>query len=180
MNNREMFAGCYQTLAIRQARKNNESASAVQTIVIGGSHRAGAEDVGFNAEPTGISRMGITVDAADEKKASVRPRPFVNDRNRRLLQRGVDRVELGVQVAAEAVDDSDNRKRNAGRDEAVFDRGGAGLVFHETRNQILHRILHVNTWLVELTVVSRRSQHRDHSLTLRSDNCGAVNSIVQT
>jgi hypothetical protein len=38
----------------------------------------------------------------------------------------------------------------------------------------------VNTWLVELTVVWRRSQHRDHGLTLRSDNCGAVNSIVQT
>jgi hypothetical protein len=60
MNNREMVHCCYQTLAIRQARKNNESTSAVQTIVIGGSQRAGAEDVGFNAEPTGTSRMRIT------------------------------------------------------------------------------------------------------------------------
>src|SRR3984957_5368405 len=70
----------------------------------------------------------------------------------RLLQRGVDRGELVVRVGAEAVDHSDNRERNAGCDQAVFDGGGPGLILHETRNQVLHWVkLHVYTWLVELT-----------------------------
>src|SRR5262249_10485993 len=41
----------------------------------------------------------------------------------RLLERGVDRGELGVQVGAEAVDDRDDRQRNAGGNQAVFNRG---------------------------------------------------------
>ena len=45
----------------------------------------------------------------------------------RLLQRAVDRGELGVQRGAEAVDDGDDRERDAGGNQAVFDGGGAGL-----------------------------------------------------
>ena len=59
--------------------------------------------------------------------------------NRRLLQRGVDRGELVVQVAAEAVDDGDNGERDASGDQAVFNSSSAGLVLHKTRNKILHR-----------------------------------------
>jgi hypothetical protein len=40
-------------------------------------------------------------------------------RNSRLLQRVVDRGELGVQVGTKAVDDGDDRERNAGRNQAV-------------------------------------------------------------
>src|ERR1700733_8692515 len=71
-------------------------------------------------------------------KAPGRPRPLPI-RDRRLFQRGVDRAELGVQVGAEAVDHSDDGERNAGCNEAVFDGGSAGLILHETRNQIFHR-----------------------------------------
>jgi hypothetical protein len=46
----------------------------------------------------------------------------------RLLQRGFDLAVLGVQVAAYALNDSDNGERNAGRNQAVLDGGGAGLV----------------------------------------------------
>src|SRR5258708_35439863 len=49
-------------------------------------------------------------------------------RVRRLFQRGVDRVEGGAEFATDAVDCSDDHKRDAGRDQSVFDRGGAGLV----------------------------------------------------
>jgi hypothetical protein len=45
-----------------------------------------------------------------------------------LLQRAVDRAEHGVQVAAESVDYGNDRKRNACRDQSVFNRGRAGLV----------------------------------------------------
>src|ERR1700761_3044793 len=69
----------------------------------------------------------------------------------RLLQRAVDRAELAVQVAAEAVHGRDDRKGNARGNQAVFDRGCTGLVLHETRKKILHYKLHVYTWLVELT-----------------------------
>jgi hypothetical protein len=34
------------------------------------------------------------------------------------------------------------------------------------------------TWLVELALVVRRSQHRDHGVTLGGDNFGVVNSIA--
>src|SRR5512141_428154 len=76
---------------------------------------------------------------AETTKAPGSPGPLLIGRNRRLLQRGVDRGELGVQVGAEAVDHCDDRERNAGGNQAVFDGGGAGLVLHETRNQVLHR-----------------------------------------
>src|SRR4030088_1599039 len=76
--------------------------------------------------------------AAETTKAPETPRPLKLVCRRRLLQRGVDRGELGVQVAAEAVDDGNDRQRNAGCKKAVFDSGGAGLILHETRNQVLH------------------------------------------
>lgn len=45
-----------------------------------------------------------------------------------LLQRGFDLAIFGVQVAAYALNDSDDGERNAGGDQAVLDGGGAGLV----------------------------------------------------
>src|SRR5215813_12720139 len=75
-----------------------------------------------------------------KRKAPGTPGAFCKLRSQhfRLLERGVDRGELGVQVGAEAIDDRDDRQRNAGGNEAVFDRGGAGLVLHETGKQVLH------------------------------------------
>jgi hypothetical protein len=35
------------------------------------------------------------------------------------------------------------------------------------------------TWLSNLVWSSRRSQHRDHGVTLGCDNCGTVNLIAQ-
>jgi hypothetical protein len=45
-----------------------------------------------------------------------------------LLQRTVDRSELGVQLSAEAIHDGDNREGNASGDQSVFDRGRARFV----------------------------------------------------
>ncbi|MGY4346299.1 hypothetical protein ACVWXM_002766 [Bradyrhizobium sp. GM7.3] len=53
----------------------------------------------------------------------------------RLLQRAADRGELGVQRGAEIVDDGDDGQRDAGGNQTVFDGGGAGFIFRETRNQ---------------------------------------------
>jgi hypothetical protein len=44
-----------------------------------------------------------------------------------------------AQLGADAVDGSDDRDRDAGGDQTVFDGGGAGLILHETQNEILHR-----------------------------------------
>ena len=55
-----------------------------------------------------------------------------------LLQRGVDRGELRIEVGAEAVDRGNNRNRNAGRDQAVFDGGGSRFVIQETRKKLGH------------------------------------------
>jgi hypothetical protein len=56
----------------------------------------------------------------------------------RLLQRVVDRGELGVQRGAEAVDRSKNHNRNTRCDQSVFDGGGAGLVIPKLQKQAFH------------------------------------------
>jgi hypothetical protein len=54
-----------------------------------------------------------------------------------LFQRAIDRVKHVVQVAAEAVDGSKDRDRNACRDQTIFDRGGTGPVGQEFQKSIL-------------------------------------------
>ena len=66
---------------------------------------------------------------------------FVFQVRQLLLEAGRDRAELRVQRGAEVVDDSDDRQRDAGSDQAVFDGGGAGFILHETRNEVLHKLL---------------------------------------
>jgi len=48
-----------------------------------------------------------------------------------LLQRSVDRVKLGVQVTAKAVDRNDDGNRNARCDQAVFNGGCATFIGKE-------------------------------------------------
>src|SRR4051795_10936886 len=109
-------------------------------------------------------------------KAPDRRGPWCWSGSDRLFQRGIDRREGGVQLAAKAVDDRDDGQRNAGRDQSIFDRGGAGLILRETRKKGLHWVLHVYTWLRTSGWSYRRSQHRDHAATLKPENCSAVNS----
>ena len=56
----------------------------------------------------------------------------------RLFQRRADRREFVVQPGADALDGGDDDDRDAGRDDAIFDRGGAGLIGQEFRNQGPH------------------------------------------
>src|SRR5439155_14687676 len=46
----------------------------------------------------------------------------------RLLERGRNLVEVGRQLAADAVDGGDDRDRDASGNQTVFDGGGAGLI----------------------------------------------------
>src|SRR6516165_7562794 len=97
----------------------------------------------------------------EEKRAPVIRSPLFLPGTSRLLERAVDRSELRVQRGAQAVDGGDDRERNAGRDQAVFDRGGARLVLHETSNQVLHKLTPC-TRGCRTKIWSWRSQHRDH------------------
>src|ERR1700754_2234770 len=103
--------------------------------------RSRASTASFRAAMSTASLLRILKTPRTGRWKQQRPRkspgPLVLD-NYRLLQRGADRAEIGAQLAAEAVDHRDDRERNAGSDQAVFDGSGAGLVLHETRNQILH------------------------------------------
>src|ERR1041385_1738845 len=111
-------------------------------------------------------------------KAPGSPGPLMLGRCGRLFQRAVDRRELGVQGAAEAVHDRDDGERDAGGDQSVFDGGGAGLILHETRNKVLHRWLHVYTWLRTSGGLAGVLSTVTMPATLGSENCNAVNSIV--
>ena len=55
-----------------------------------------------------------------------------------LLKRTVYRVEHGVQVAAKAIDRSNDRERNARCDQTVFDGGSAIFVSEEFCKHRLH------------------------------------------
>ena len=57
--------------------------------------------------------------------------PDRKDHHWRLLQRAVNRVELRVEVSTNVVDGGDDRERNAGSDQAVFNGGGARLIVQE-------------------------------------------------
>src|SRR6267154_3977613 len=130
----------HQTVAIRKTRTKSASTSAIQTTSTGAASLLPAGGDAFLAvtEAAAGLRMFTPSPSAQTTKASVIPRPLPLACSSRSFQRAVDRGELGVQVGAEAVDHSDDRERNAGGNQAVFDRGGAGLVLHETRNQVLH------------------------------------------
>ena len=55
----------------------------------------------------------------------------------KLLQGGANRSELLVHRAAQAVHDGDDRERDAGCDQSVFDRGCTRLVVPELQNHVL-------------------------------------------
>ena len=55
-----------------------------------------------------------------------------------LLKRRVDSPELGAQIATDAVDCTDDRERNTGSNQAVFNGGSAGFVVQETRKKFGH------------------------------------------
>lgn len=63
-------------------------------------------------------------------------RPVRPGRSYRLFQRRVDRSEVGVQRGAEAVDRRDNGKRDAGRNQTIFNRGRPRLIRPELLKNI--------------------------------------------
>ena len=58
-----------------------------------------------------------------------------------LLERAVDRGELGIQGRTEPIDRGNDRERDAGRDQPVFDRSRPRLVAQETLDVMLQRRL---------------------------------------
>src|SRR6266576_1330145 len=78
--------------------------------------RAGSPQAGLRPGYAGIYAYAtLTLGGLGKRKAPACRGLFASyARNTRLLERAVDRGELGVQVAAEAIDDRDNRQRNAG------------------------------------------------------------------
>jgi hypothetical protein len=69
-----------------------------------------------------------------------------------LLQRRIERRELGVERGAQTVHRSDDRERNASGDQAVFNGGGAAFVFQKSANQKRQITLLVLKWMPEPAV----------------------------
>lgn len=62
-------------------------------------------------------------------------------RERRLLQRSIDRRELGIEVRTDTIHHRDDRKRDTRRDQAVFNRGRTGLIGQEFPENSLQNFL---------------------------------------
>ena len=56
----------------------------------------------------------------------------------RLFQRRADRVKVGAELRANTLHSGDNGNRDAGCDQAVFDRGGTGFILEKRQNERLH------------------------------------------
>ena len=56
----------------------------------------------------------------------------------KLLQGAANRTELVVHRGTQAIDDRNDRQRDTGRDQAVFNRSRAGLIRPELRNHARH------------------------------------------
>jgi len=68
-------------------------------------------------------------------------RPVLASARNLLLERGIDRVEVAAQLAAEAIHGRDNRQRDTGRDQAVLNGGCAGFIGHELCENVLQAYL---------------------------------------
>jgi hypothetical protein len=56
-----------------------------------------------------------------------------------LLQGGVDPGKGSVNRSAKSIDRGDDRKRDAGGNEAVLDSGSGGLIVQKTGKEIFHK-----------------------------------------
>jgi hypothetical protein len=99
--------------------------------------------VAVNAPKNAEAKATPTTPAFRPAKTKEKPvgvnRRALSLSHERLLQRGVDRGELGVQVGAEAVDHSDDREGDAGSDQSIFDGGSASLVLQEAGKKLGHK-----------------------------------------
>jgi hypothetical protein len=76
-----------------------------------------------------------------------------------LLQRAVDRGELGVEGGAQAVDHRNDRERNSRRDETVLDRGCPRFVRQELLDMMLQLRLQMTLPPTALGARTTTGQH---------------------
>src|SRR5437660_5755 len=78
----------------------------------------------------------------NEKAPAIDRSPSIGFAQRLLLESGLDGAQLGVQGRAEALHDRDDRDRDAGGDEAVFDGGCSRLILGKALYEVRHIELH--------------------------------------
>jgi hypothetical protein len=54
----------------------------------------------------------------------------------KLLQRGVDRSEFGIELGAQSIHSRNDGKGNAGRNQAILDGRGRSFVFQKSGDNI--------------------------------------------
>ena len=95
------------------------------------------------SNPLHSCRFPVTVPARREEPRRSDPAGFIVPPARRgwrsfsLLQRAVDAAEVGIQGRAEAIDRRDDRQRDPGRNQAIFNRGRPGLVGQKLQKNAL-------------------------------------------
>ncbi len=68
----------------------------------------------------------------------MRPGPENASRFARLFQRGADRAKIPVERGANTLHRGDDRDCDPGRDQPVFDGGGAGFVLQKLQDKRFH------------------------------------------
>src|SRR6186713_2326156 len=87
---------------------------------------------------TSPARGQFPVRAIVRKQPLKKKQPPLGNGRRKLLQGAANRTELLVQAGAQAVHDGDDRQRDTGCNQAVFDRGRTGLIGPKLQNHALH------------------------------------------
>jgi hypothetical protein len=85
----------------------------------------------------GITAAGAARHRLKQKKKPPVAGGFFTSSLLSLLKLGRDAREIRVELRAQGIDDGDNRNRDAGGDQAVFDGGSAIFVFQES-NKLGH------------------------------------------
>jgi hypothetical protein len=87
-----------------------------------------SKSFGGGARLATLRRAADHVEAATPRSTAI----SASAADRRSLQGAADRGEFGVELRADALNRGDNRQRNAASNQAIFDRGRAGLIAQES------------------------------------------------
>src|SRR5260370_30782618 len=140
MNNRETAGRL--TRRWQSGQRERQAPALVRDRPVAPPHRPGSRPAATLSLPRRWHRVYAWLrhhDPPQTTKAPDIPGPLMLIRNRRLLQRGRDRGEVGGELAADALNSGNDRNGDTGADQTLFDSHSPRLLLPTPLNVILHK-----------------------------------------